>query len=232
MSEGLDMCVVELSEAKDDEECPLSLFPINMDNLDFVGGNVVVLPAYPTLKKLTLSCGHSYGALRVLYHFMVLDMRCPLCRVGVRSKLRVSCLPSNVSRLFQAQLRKRSINVSGVERMKLRVTLHTHSGCIMSIMFDLVRVASEQHVTFYLPNYECTNLTSLFTDGVCRFSVRFYFLDDGEVTVAHYEFEDFSCDLSEVDENGNRVEMRMLMNPFAIKTCKVHVPLDQVIVLE
>ena len=81
-----------------DDECPLTLDPISQDSLSFLGDvSCSKLKSFykhvPALRKMTMPCGHSFGALNLIYHFARNTMCCPCCRNGVRGKLQASSLP-------------------------------------------------------------------------------------------------------------------------------------------
>ena len=89
-----DSLAVVLSPADADEECPLSLGPILEDNLDFLDGTTFVADL-PDLKRMTLPCGHSFGAMNVMYHFARQNMLCPCCRAGVNDVMHVDSIPKH-----------------------------------------------------------------------------------------------------------------------------------------
>ena len=100
-----------LSAPVQGEQCPLSLGPIEQDSLPFdvEGGRVPVHSFYqrlPALKKITMPCGHSFGALSLVYHMARNDMRCPCCRSGVDERLRATSLPVHLSALVCAKVRQ------------------------------------------------------------------------------------------------------------------------------
>ena len=76
-----------------DEECPLTLGPICDDSLDFLQPTTTWFISFPEVKKAVLPCGHSFGALNILYHFARRNMLCPCCRAGLDSRLAFRCIP-------------------------------------------------------------------------------------------------------------------------------------------
>ena len=91
------MCVL-LCAPDANDECPLTLDPIADDSLSFLGdvGCSKLKSFYkhaPVLRKMTLPCGHSFGALNLVYHFARNSMFCPCCRDGLSGRLRASSLP-------------------------------------------------------------------------------------------------------------------------------------------
>lgn len=130
---------VKLDEPEDGQECPLTLAPVAEDRLECLSEQARWYPAFPDVKRATLSCGHSFGALNILYHFARRNMRCPCCRAGFDSRLTISCIPPNfrqtLSSKVQDELRAdrseqievdealaRSAVVVEVELMVLRVS--------------------------------------------------------------------------------------------------------------
>jgi len=92
-----------LSVPDEGEECPLTLSPIAEDCLDFLPGVRFVLPL-PDYTKLSLPCGHGFGALNLLYHFARRDMRCPCCRSGHKGALDPACVPRHFQERFRARV--------------------------------------------------------------------------------------------------------------------------------
>jgi len=88
------MLRVKLEVPGPDEECPLTLSPIADDALEFLQPTTAYITAFPEVKKMTLPCGHAFGALSVLYHFARRNMLCPCCRAGIDSRLSSHCIPS------------------------------------------------------------------------------------------------------------------------------------------
>jgi hypothetical protein len=86
---------VTLSEPADGEVCPLTLSPIAEDALDFIPDQSF-FPALPAVRRMTLPCGHAFGALSIVYLFARRTMRCPCCRSGHNSGLRVDSIPVHI----------------------------------------------------------------------------------------------------------------------------------------
>ena len=95
---------VVLQAAAADEECPLSLTTMCTDQLDFAPG-LTFSRAFPDLRKMTLPCGHSFGAMTLLYHFACNHMRCPMCRHGTDNRLLVASIPTHCRRIFSARIK-------------------------------------------------------------------------------------------------------------------------------
>ena len=89
-----DTLSVNLSPARSDDECPLTLGPISEDNLDFLDGTTFILDK-PNFKRLTLPCGHSFGAMNMIYQFARQNMLCPCCRAGVNGAIHNESVPSH-----------------------------------------------------------------------------------------------------------------------------------------
>ena len=88
---------VTLSSPGEDEECPLSLNPMKEDELPFLP-NATFSRMFPTFRKMTLPCSHSFGAMQLLYHFARNQARCPLCRQGVNDRLDSRSIPYHCRR--------------------------------------------------------------------------------------------------------------------------------------
>ena len=103
-----------LSAPSEEEECPLSMDKITQDGLGFLEtfskstgsadwnqSATVFYRQAPTLKKLTMPCGHSFGALHLVYNFALNNMLCPCCRSGVTTRLRLSSLPGHLHKALR-----------------------------------------------------------------------------------------------------------------------------------
>lgn len=97
---------VTLEVPAPDEECPLTLGPIAEDTLDFLLPTTTWFTAFPSVKKIALPCGHSFGALSLLYHFARRKMLCPCCRAGLDSPLTILSIPAHFRQTFSAKVSK------------------------------------------------------------------------------------------------------------------------------
>jgi hypothetical protein len=95
---------VTLEEPSAGEVCPLTLSPIADDCLDFLSDGATWFTAFPAVKKMVLPCGHSFGALSLLYHFARRNMRCPCCRAGLDSQVQLACVPAHLRLTFSAKV--------------------------------------------------------------------------------------------------------------------------------
>ena len=82
-----------------DEQCPLTMSAISEDCLDFLPEETYIA-AMPEARKITLPCGHDFGAMSITYHFARRDMRCPCCRAGHKQKMSAESIPFH----FRAKL--------------------------------------------------------------------------------------------------------------------------------
>jgi hypothetical protein len=87
-----------------DEECPLTLSPMSEDCLDFLQPTTTWFSAFPSVRKMTLPCGHSFGALNLLYHFARRNMLCPCCRAGLNSPLTIQSVPAHFRMIFSSKV--------------------------------------------------------------------------------------------------------------------------------
>ena len=103
-----------LSTPSEEEECPLSMDKITQDGLEFLetiadwsqsadpaSKSTMFYRKAPALQKLTMPCGHSFGALHLVYHFALNNMLCPCCRRGVTTRLRLSSLPGHLHKALR-----------------------------------------------------------------------------------------------------------------------------------
>ena len=82
---GTRIASFKTCRASEDEECPLSLHPINASPppYDPKHATIDVEPRKPHHKCAELHCGHRFNSLWLLYHFVSQNtFCCPICRVG------------------------------------------------------------------------------------------------------------------------------------------------------
>ena len=94
---------MECSLSNDDVDCAIFQCPT-------ADVTVEDLPSIWTLKgstyhTLTLPCGHHFNPSALALHFLLADMRCPVCRQGIDSKMTVDDLPRPLRPLFRKKLR-------------------------------------------------------------------------------------------------------------------------------
>jgi len=82
-----------------EEQCPLTMSAMSEDCLDFLPGETYVA-SMPEARRITLPCGHGFGAMSITYHFARRDMRCPCCRAGHKQKMSAGSIPFH----FRAKL--------------------------------------------------------------------------------------------------------------------------------
>ena len=51
-----------------------------------------------------LPCGHVFSPCALVFHFLVHDMRCPICRVGCKSRMSISCVPACVRAMYAKKM--------------------------------------------------------------------------------------------------------------------------------
>lgn len=95
---------VTLEAPAEGEECPLTLAPIADDTLEFLQPTTTWFVSFPDVKKAVLPCGHSFGALNILYHFARRNMLCPCCRAGHDTRLAFRCIPPLFRNLMEARI--------------------------------------------------------------------------------------------------------------------------------
>jgi hypothetical protein len=53
-----------------------------------------------------LPCGHAFHACALALHFLVQDMRCPICRVGCKERMSIACVPAAIRVSYASKLDK------------------------------------------------------------------------------------------------------------------------------
>lgn len=102
---------VSLSVPGEDEVCPITLERMSEYELDFLPG-YSFRKGHPTYKKLTMSCGHSFSAMALIYHFRKNQLSCPMCREGTTEKIHPSCVPFH----FKTEMLRKIAQDEVVER--------------------------------------------------------------------------------------------------------------------
>lgn len=51
-----------------------------------------------------LECGHIFHPVALALHFLVTDMRCPICRSGTLEKMNIECVPESARDVFAAKI--------------------------------------------------------------------------------------------------------------------------------
>lgn len=97
---------VKIEVPSADEECPLTFSPMAEDTLEFLQPSTTYITAFPDAKKMVLPCGHSFGALNILYHFARRNMLCPCCRAGINARLSSFCVPSSFRKIFMSKVQQ------------------------------------------------------------------------------------------------------------------------------
>ena len=149
---------VTLSMPVGAEECPLSLSPMRDESLCMVGDEsgaplTTFFVTMPLLKKLTMPCGHSFGALSLAYHFAQNDMRCPCCRVGVSARLRASSLPVHLSRRIARVVRRDTLEARQRQEEEDRGVAELMDAQVEEMDFGELRAASEGDFSVSLTTY-------------------------------------------------------------------------------
>ena len=159
------LCVI-LGVPSADDECPLTLDPIAQDSLSFLGdvGCSKLKSFYkhaPVLRKMTMPCGHSFGALNLIYHFARNSMFCPCCRDGVSGRLQVSSLPLHlrgpIQSRTQREQKKQMLEEQEEDRLVAEALSESPPTAIQSAMYPALGLRSIVHsdVTALLTLYAC-----------------------------------------------------------------------------
>lgn len=129
---------VKLDEPEDGQECPLTLAPVAEDRLECLSEQARWYPAFPDVKRATLSCGHSFGALNILYHFARRNMRCPCCRAGFDSRLTISCIPPNFRQTLSSKVQD-ELRADRSEQIEVDEAL-ARSAVVVEVEMTFIRV--------------------------------------------------------------------------------------------
>lgn len=145
---------IRLEQPNDTEECPLTLSPMIEDYLDFLDSDSAVILGFKNFKKITLKCGHSFGALNILYYFARNEMRCPCCRAGCTSRMAISSLPKHFRAQFQDKIdtvlskeREETIRENEIAAQALSV----QHGIAMDLGDFFLSLPVEMRVTVHTP---------------------------------------------------------------------------------
>lgn len=95
-------CLLGCVEADNDETC----------NITYEGIATVDMPGLPRrwhidqleYNCMKLPCGHMYHASTVMFHFLVNDMRCPVCRQGNGERASIESVPESMTDVFSTML--------------------------------------------------------------------------------------------------------------------------------
>ena len=51
-----------------------------------------------------LPCGHVFSPCALALHFLVQDMRCPICRVGCKTRMNIACVPGDIRPIYAKKM--------------------------------------------------------------------------------------------------------------------------------
>ena len=145
-SAELNVMLVTLTAAEAGEECPLTLAPICDDALEWMP-DVTYMKGEPTVRKMTLPCGHAFGAMSLLYYFARRKMQCPCCRAGLEDPLETASVPIHfrlplASRVLDEQRKdvQEAIAADTEEARRVSDLLGVGDGDASSELLQLLRV--------------------------------------------------------------------------------------------
>jgi hypothetical protein len=101
--------------------------------------------------SLRTPCGHLFHASSLLLHFLVNDMRCPVCRQGAAVKADLACVPASVAAAFSCRLEQAAAEVPQL----LDLRLHTSAQELEAGLQLIVEVHSEADVTVLSSSLAC-----------------------------------------------------------------------------
>lgn len=87
------------------DECPVSMERFEDCEVDFMQGERF-LQCQPDLCAGMLPCGHVFGLIPLVYHMLVGDMRCPVCRGGHCRPLQARCLPLHLRARLSSRVKE------------------------------------------------------------------------------------------------------------------------------
>lgn len=128
------------------EECPLTLNPIQNDELPFLQG-VTFSKSYTNHKKMTLPCNHSFGAMALIYHFARNKVECPLCRAGKSHRLDTRSIPLHFRRQILDRIRQLDIESTREQDNQNEVLARE---LFQGFVRDLDRFLSQIHMSVYM----------------------------------------------------------------------------------
>jgi hypothetical protein len=101
-----DKMIVTLSSPDKDDECPLTLDTVSNDSLEFLPSGSCFVEESPSFQKMSLPCGHCFGALNLIYHFFKNNMQCPCCRAGPSCRAALRCVPKHLRTALSKQVKR------------------------------------------------------------------------------------------------------------------------------
>lgn len=128
--------LVTLTAAEPDEECPLTLAPICDDALEWMP-DVTYMKGEPSVRKMTLPCGHAFGAMSLLYYFARMKMQCPCCRAGLEDAIELDSVPVHfrgalASRVLDEQRKQAQEDLAADEAAAAR--LSAEGGALLQLL--------------------------------------------------------------------------------------------------
>lgn len=94
---------------------------------------------------LVLPCTHIFHASLLSLHFLVNDMRCPVCRTGSTNKMSIICLPEHVQSDFTRKSREITQNVTHMDLTQE----------VISVSTDRLEMGLQFSASIITPNSVC-----------------------------------------------------------------------------
>jgi hypothetical protein len=66
-----------------------------------------------------LPCGHVFHACSLALHFLVQDMRCPICRIGRETRMSLACVPVSIRGFYASKLEALDTAEAAVDPMEI-----------------------------------------------------------------------------------------------------------------
>ena len=113
--------------------------------------------------SLRTPCGHLFHASALMLHFLVNDMRCPVCRQGAAVKADLACVPASVAEAFACKLEHVAVgeaaslaaDAEAPDMLDLR--LHTSAQELEAGLRLIVEVHSVADVTVLSSSLACAS---------------------------------------------------------------------------
>lgn len=118
----------DLAEGRE-RDCPITGDTFDKSCIDCVPEGTALFLDRPNLCVAEMPCGHAFGVLPLLYHAVVGDMRCPVCRFGIERRMRPSCVPEHIRAQLSDQLERIKNEVSCFDKVySQRTCSHRRAG--------------------------------------------------------------------------------------------------------
>jgi hypothetical protein len=175
-----DNVLVVLDTATGADVCPIMHERFQDVKLD-VGGGKSFLRSQPDTCVAKLACGHTFSLLGIMYQFVLVDMRCPLCRQGPCKRTKISQIPHGWRQCMGVKLR--SMQAEEKDELEVRTLLllkhptvilyYTYSRTNITCVLVL-KQAADAEVARSLQLEEDSPLSMLTEDSIVNMTVYMF----------------------------------------------------------